>query len=149
MTGAKVLMAERHELPFAFRIDQLEVRIQIPVLHLRRADQRDDLVDLGFQVRITSRSERVGCALQPLVDVGIAPERPAELAGFFAGRDREIVNGPCFDQMPPHGVERASVVDFDAWRPERIVDPYAGDGKRGQRMLPGGVGGENGGQKER
>jgi hypothetical protein len=66
--------------------------------------------------------ERVRCALDPLVNVRIRPEGPAELALRLAGSDIEILDATRGLQLRVNVIERLGAVDLEARRPEVVLN---------------------------
>src|SRR5262249_35073534 len=115
--------------------------VEIAVLLLRRADLRNQSIEVGVKLGIGMHAQCVGRAFDDLVDIGIVERIWRVLLVFerltaksLGGADK-IVDAPglfVFAECERNG-DRA--VDLDPRRPESVVDVDGGEGYRLDRIV--------------
>jgi hypothetical protein len=109
-----------------------EIRVEVPVGLLGGDDALDQLIDVGFQLRITLVHQRVGRPLDHLVHVRVVEEVALELAVDFAGRLVEIAQPARFVALLETVRQRVFGDDLELGGPEFVGNPDVGEGYRAQ-----------------
>ena len=110
--------------------------VEVAVALLRRGDFFDQAVDVGIQLRIRPDAQRIGSALDDLVQVGIVegiPRRLRVLERLVAERLRrpdEILDATGELALLERERNRLGAIGLDARRPEHIGEVNGGEGHR-------------------
>ena len=118
-------------------------RVEVAVVLLGGRDLRDDLVDVALEPGVGAKAQRVGGALDHLVDVGVVEaEEPHEVALREAPGDREVGDAARRLALVEVVAHRDRAVRLEPWRPEAVLDLDGGEGDRPDRVVsPGCRGG--------
>ena len=115
-----------------FGVDRAR-RVEVAVTLLRRGDLRDQAVNVSFELGVRLHAERVGRALDDLVDVRVVERVDRQLlvtvrlAADGGGGALKVGDAPRFFTLLEGEGDGNAAVDVDARRPELIVEVYGGE----------------------